>query len=176
VDALTALTGLARTEAAATAAAPPAEDPVREPADTVTDMPVAQVNGTRPADDPAGPDGLSARSLTDVATSLWRLRTRMAESDDAPRAVVRHLETAWDALSDAGVEIKDHVGDPFDPGLMMSVVAYQPTPGLRREQIIEAIRPSVYLGERQIQTAEVIVGTPEPPEMPAAGVEETRTR
>jgi hypothetical protein len=136
----------------------------------------------------SGPDGLSGRSLADVATSVWRLRARMERMDDAPRAVLRHLETAWDALADAGVEIKDHAGDPFDPGLAMSVVAYQPTPGLRREQIIETVRPGVYLGGHSIQMAEVIVGTPDPPDTdpsPAdpgsprsrpAGAEETRTR
>ena len=93
-----------------------------------------------------------------------------------PRAVVRHLETAWDTLADAGVEIRDHLHDPYDPGFSLKAVAFQPTPGLRREEIIETIRPSVYLGEHRIQTAEVIVGTPDPPETPAVGAEESRTR
>ncbi|XVQ09339.1 hypothetical protein ACQP1W_43530 [Spirillospora sp. CA-255316] len=148
-------------------------------ADTVTDLPVPGPGpgGTAAEDDDTGPDGLTGRSLADVATSLWRLRARVDRMDDAPRAVVRHLETAWDALTDAGVEIKNHAGEPFDVGLAMSVVAYQPTPGLHREQIIETVRPGVYLGDRSIQMAEVIVGTPDPPpEAPAAGpTEDTRT-
>ncbi|MFI0485639.1 hypothetical protein [Actinomadura sp. 9N215] len=104
---------------------------------------------------------LSDRSLADLATSLWRLRTRIERMNDAPRPVVRHLETAWDVLAGTGITIKDHVGEPFDPGLAMSVVAYEPTPGLSREQITEAVRPGVYLAGRSIQMAEVIVGTPE---------------
>jgi hypothetical protein len=200
-DALTALTELARAEAARAEAAAAAHDQADSPpgtaarsgtgtgngtgagadtapaADTVTDLPVPGPGGTAADDDGTGPDGLTGRSLADVATSLWRLRARVDRMDDAPRAVVRHLETAWDALTDAGVEIKDHAGEPFDVGLAMSVVAYQPTPGLHREQIIETVRPGVYLGDRSIQMAEVIVGTPDPPpEAPAAGpTEDTRT-
>ncbi|GAA2438290.1 hypothetical protein GCM10010191_61790 [Actinomadura vinacea] len=200
-DALTALAELARTESAraepastepaGTGAAAAPSGPTAETdtvpggrgedtvpaegagpaADTVTDLPL------QTAGDAAGPDGLSGHSLADVATSLWRLRTRMDRMDDPPRAIVRHLETAWDALADADVVIKDHLGEPFDVGLAMSVVAYEPTPGLGREQIIETVRPGVYLGGRSIQMAEVIVGTPEPPpEAQAAGAtEETRT-
>ncbi|RSN50595.1 hypothetical protein [Actinomadura sp. WAC 06369] len=130
----------------------------------------------------AEPAGLGGRSLVDVATSLWRLRARIERMDDPPRALVRHLESAWDAFADAGVEIKDHAGEPFDHGLAMSVAAYQPTPGLHREQIIETVRPGVYLDDRSIQMAEVIVGTPERTEEPGAAgpasgaMEETRGR
>ncbi|MBE1531185.1 nucleotide exchange factor GrpE [Actinomadura algeriensis] len=165
-DALAEFTELARlelanleaaAEAAAAKAAPPA-------AATVVDAPVPE------------PAGLTGRSLADVATSVWRLRARIERMDDPPRALVRHLESAWDAFADAGVEIKDHAGEPFDHGLAMSVAAYQPTPGLHREQIIETVRPGVYLGDRSVQMAEVIVGTPERAEEPTGVMEETRGR
>ncbi|TYB44259.1 hypothetical protein [Actinomadura chibensis] len=122
---------------------------------------------------PAPGGGFPEDELADVATCVWRLRARVARMDDPPRAVVHHVETAWDALADGGVEIKDHAGEPFDPGLAMSVAAYQPTPGLVREQVIETVRPGVYLGSRSIQLAEVIVGTPG---TPAEAMRETRTR
>ncbi|MFF5260505.1 hypothetical protein ACFY4C_16290 [Actinomadura viridis] len=125
---------------------------------------------------PATPDGLPGRSVADVATGLWRLRNRLSRLEDAPRAVFRHLETAWDALTDAGVEILDHLNEPYDPGLSLTVVAFQPTPGLRREEIIETVRPTVYLGDRHIQMGQVIVGAPDPPETPPTGAEEARTR
>lgn len=136
----TVLTALAEAASAVSAAAPESDDPV----DT---------------SDPA----LGASTVADVATSLWRLRSRMPADADGGRArsMSRQLEAAWDALEAAGVEIQDHVNDPFDPGLSITVVAYQPTPGLRREQVIEAVRPTVYLSDRVIQKAEVIVGTPE---------------
>ncbi|WP_026402405.1 hypothetical protein [Actinomadura rifamycini] len=177
-DALAALTESARLEAAA--AEPPPPPPAADTVtDTVTDVPAPAAPG--PAG-PAEPAGLGGRSLADVATSLWRLRARIERMDDPPRALVRHLESAWDAFADAGVEIKDHAGEPFDHGLAMSVAAYQPTPGLHREQIIETVRPGVYLDDRSIQMAEVIVGTPERTEEPGAAgpasgaMEETRGR
>ena len=142
-----------------------------------------EVGGGEPGVDVGGPPdvrpaaGFPEDELADLATSVWRLRGRVARMDDPPRALVRHVETAWDALADGGVEIRDHAGEPFDPGQVMSVAAYQPTPGLHREQIIETVRPGVYLGERSIQLAEVIVGTPESPGGAAAGATEgTRAR
>jgi len=105
--------------------------------------------------------GLTERSVADIATSIWRLRGRTAALPDGMRSLARHAESAWDALAQAGVEVRDHVYDPFDPGLALTVVAYQPTPGIDRDRVVEAIRPSVYLNDRLIQSAEVIVGTPE---------------
>ncbi|MFI0366701.1 hypothetical protein ACH35V_02410 [Actinomadura sp. 1N219] len=126
-----------------------------------------------PADVPhAGAPELPDRLLAELATNLWRLRTRIERMDDPPRPVVRHLEAAWDVLAGTGITIRDHVGEPFDPGLAMSVVAYEPTPGLAREQITEALRPGVYLEGRAVQMAEVIVGTPGTPGTPPTGVTE----
>lgn len=113
-----------------------------------------------PADVAEAANGLSERSVADVATGVWRLRARMAALPEGTRSATRHVEMAWDALAQAGVEIRDHLHDPFDPGLSITVVAFQPTPGLAREQVIETIRPSVYLHDRVVQVAEVIVGTP----------------
>jgi hypothetical protein len=110
---------------------------------------------------PADVTGLPDRALAELATNLWRLRTRIERMDDPPRPLVRSLEASWDVLADAGITIRDHVGEPFDPGRAMSVVAYEPTPGLAREQITEAVRPGVYRAGRSLQMAEVIVGTPE---------------
>lgn len=112
-----------------------------------------------PAPEATPAPGVAGATVADVATGLWRLRNRMPA--DGNRSLVRQLDAAWDALTEAGVEVDDHMNDPFDAGLAISVVAYQPTPGLRREQVIEAIRPTVYLNDRAIQKAEVIVGTPE---------------
>ncbi len=116
---------------------------------------------------PASVEGpLDARFAAAVATGLWRMRNRMVEpGTDRPlpdlRPLYRHLEATWDALTSAGIEIQSHDGDLADPGLSLSVVAYQPTPGLDRDRIVETIRPTVYLGGRIIQQGEVIVGTPQ---------------
>jgi hypothetical protein len=103
--------------------------------------------------------------VTGVATNLWRLRQKMIEpGTDRPleemRRAWRHLQSAWDVLADAGIEIQDHTGAPFDVGQSLHVIAYQPTPGLNAERVIETIKPSVYYGGRVVQMGEVIVGTP----------------
>ncbi|WP_242884325.1 hypothetical protein [Actinomadura litoris] len=128
---------------------------------------------------PSVPDqvpGLAGRSLADVATSVWRLHVRSASLPEAMRSTTRQVEKAWDTLVQAGVEIKDHLGEPFDSGLSISVVAFQPTPGLERERVIETIRPSVYFGDQRIQMAEVIVGTPDSADQmpPREGAREQR--
>jgi hypothetical protein len=93
------------------------------------------------------------------------MRNKMVQpGTDVPlpevRGLYRHLESTWDALAGAGVEIQSHDGTAADPGLSLSVVAYQPTPGLDRDRVIETIRPTVYHHGRVIQQGEVIVGTP----------------
>ena len=103
--------------------------------------------------------------LAAVATGLWRMRTKMVEPETGlplpgMRPLYRHLEATWDALAAAGVEIQSLDGAAADPGLALSVVAYQPTPGLDRDRVVETIRPGVYRNSRVIQQGEVIVGTP----------------
>lgn len=121
----------------------------------------------------AGPETVAETSETlpdqtvaEVATNVWRLHRRLGRDEDTPRIVMRHLEGALDALTEAGVEIRDHLGEPYDPGLTLQVLALQPTPGLAREEVIETLRPSVYLRDRAIQRAEVIVGIPPKPGRP----------
>lgn len=77
------------------------------------------------------------------------------------RKAYRHLESVWDVLTEAGVEIQDHTGAPFDPGLSLSVIARQPTAGITREKIVETVKPSIYFNKVLIQMGEVVVGTPE---------------
>ena len=111
----------------------------------------------------AGPD---PRFLAEVGTGLWRLRQRMVEpGTDRPvaemRRAFRHLESVMDVMAEAGVEIQDHTDDPFDAGLSLQVIAFQPTPGVQRERVAETIKPTVYLEGRMIQMGEVFVASPE---------------
>lgn len=107
-----------------------------------------------------------ARLLADVATGLWRLRQRMVDPEtgrplEEMRRAFRHLESVWDALAGAGVEIQDHTGAPFRSGLALRVIAFQPTEGFDTEKVIETVKPSIYYKGRSVQMGEVIVGTPE---------------
>jgi hypothetical protein len=104
--------------------------------------------------------------LAEVGTGLWRLRQKMTQpGGDRPleemRRAFRHLESVWDTLEKDGIKIYDHTGEDFDAGKSLRVLAYQPTDGLRRERVLETIKPTVYAGDDLIQMGEVIVGTPE---------------
>jgi hypothetical protein len=114
------------------------------------------------------PDALKERMLfvADVGTGLWRLRQKMIEPGtdrplDEMRRAYRHFESVWDALTQAGVQIQDHTDAPYDSGMSLKVIAFQPMPGLRREKVIETIKPTIYYKEQPIQMGEVIVGTPD---------------
>jgi len=118
------------------------------------------------AGQPSSAGGPPVETLAEVATGLWRLRQRMVEPDtgrplEEMRRAFRHLESVWDALAAAGVEIQDHTGAPFHTGLALDVLAFQPTAGVERERVIETIKPSVYFKGRAVQMGQVIVGTPE---------------
>jgi hypothetical protein len=94
--------------------------------------------------------------LAEVATGLWRLYRRL--DSGAPEA--RHVRRILEVLSDADIRIDDHHGVAFDPGLAIDVVAYQPTEGVDREQVIETERPSIFRGAATLQRGRVIVGVP----------------
>ncbi len=106
-----------------------------------------------------------SRLLADVATGVWRLRRRLSPPQTEPaapdlRRVVRDVEALWDALAQAGVVIQDHTGAVYDPTQALQVAAFEPSPQLDRERVIETLRPSVYFEAEWIQMGEVVVGTP----------------
>lgn len=121
-----------------------------------------------PAEEDAGARRARLRLLADVGTGLWRLRQRMVDSStgrpaEPMRKAYRHFESVWDTLTQGGLEIHDHTGEPVPEGgvYALKTVAFQPTPGLTREKVIDTIKPSVYYKRDLIQMGEVIVGTPE---------------
>jgi len=114
------------------------------------------------------PPGMDDATLAGVCTGLWRARRRMlgqreGRAADEMRIPLRHVEAVWDTLEEAGIEIRDHTGEPVPEYgvLLLEVLAYQPTPGIDRDRIVDTIRPSVYLRQRIVQMGQVIVGTPE---------------
>jgi hypothetical protein len=105
------------------------------------------------------------RLLAEAAAGLWRLRARLAEPPDGdwPRLVrgaARHVERTLDLLSEGGIEVDGHLDVPFDPGMALDVVAYEPTTGLERETVVEVERPTVYRDGHVIPRGKVIVGVP----------------
>jgi hypothetical protein len=149
------------------AAAPTAPAAEAAPApQTAQAAPAAQATAARQS-------RVTTKALAEVTTRLWRARRhaqRLADDTDPAlqgagvRPLLRELDAALAGLTDAGVVVQDHDGDLFDPGLALLAVAFQPTPGLTREQVLETLRPSIYLGELHLQRGEVVVGVPRPHE------------
>jgi hypothetical protein len=110
--------------------------------------------------------GSMNRFFARLATGLWRIRQKMVkpgtnEPSDDLRIAFRHLDSTWDLLIEEGIEIKDFANQPFNAGMMLKVISHEPTPGLRRDMIIETIKPTVFYKGEPIQIGEVIIGTPE---------------
>lgn len=141
-----------------------ADNPLRRRPTAVTPNPTPRIEPAS-RDTPAGL--LDAKTVAQIATSLWRLRNRVLDpTNDIPISELRHLrhhiQDSIDVLEDAAITIQSHDNAGFDPGLALTVVAYQPTPGLDREKIMETIRPTIYFAGNIIQNGEVIVGAPDP--------------
>lgn len=103
--------------------------------------------------------------LADIATGLWRTRKNIVqERTDTPKEgmgkAFRHVQSVFDALETAGIQIKDHTREKWADGRSINVIAFQPMPDLTEEIIIETIKPSIFFNEQHIQKAQVIVGTP----------------
>lgn len=108
---------------------------------------------------------LDGSFFTDMGFATWKLHQRMFEADtgeakDEFRQLARHVGTIRDRLSDLGLQIQDHTGNPYDSGLSLEVLAFQPTDGIASEVVLETIRPSLYLREHRILRGQVIVATP----------------
>ena len=115
--------------------------------------------------EPATNDEHLARLAVDIGNAAWRLKLRLVDPDTgkAPedmRKVYRHVETIWDALKSADIEIQDHTNQPFRTGMALDVIAFEPKVDMVRETVVETVSPSIYFRNASVQTGKVIVGTP----------------
>ena len=100
----------------------------------------------------------------DVGTLVWRIQQRLGATGELSKPLQRlsrDVERTWDALTQGGIEIKDHTGGDYDGGMALRVITSQPVLGLARRQIIETLKPTIYYRDRIIQMGEVVVGVPE---------------
>ena len=143
-------------------------------------VPAPDERAAEPAAEPAAAKTLGQPAVAELATGLWRLRRRLsgmaknsspARSSDAAqdrsratdvRRLQRQLDSLWSTLAAAGVEVQEHDDTRYDSGLDLQVLEFQQTGGLTDETVLEALRPSVYLHGRRVQTGEVVVGVPVP--------------
>ncbi len=124
---------------------------------------------------PAPPAEAPAPALDQIAaiaTHVWRAKSKLIDpASGQPREetkrTYRHIESTLDALGQMGVVIRDQLNEPYDPGLPVNVLTFQPMPGLSRDTIVEVLRPTIIWQDRVLQVGEVVVGTPESSPVPS---------
>lgn len=112
--------------------------------------------------------------LVELATGVWRLRGKLTANeaggtDDSAklmRSLKRQVNSMADALHDAGVQVQDHTGEPFDPGQSVDVVAYAVSREVGRETVVETITPTVYINGHITQRGQIVVAGPDPEHAP----------
>ena len=117
-----------------------------------------------PASAAAAPSPVLDR-VAEIATHVWRAKSKLVDPAsgqprEETRRIHRHVESALESLVQMGVVIRDQLNEPYDPGLPVNVLTFQPTPGLSRDTIVEVVRPTILWQERVLQIGEVVVGTP----------------
>lgn len=114
------------------------------------------------------PENETTRFIKKIANNVWKLRNKMLDEDGNPKnhfdRVYRFVEALDDALKEIDVSIKSHDGEVYDTGMAVNVVAWEKREGATREEIIETIKPTIRLGDRLLQWADVIAVTPVRPE------------
>jgi hypothetical protein len=105
-------------------------------------------------------------SLAGLATQVWRARNRIIDPEtgeprEEMRRVYRHIEGALEMFAEMGLTMNDWLKQPYDTGLPVKVLTFQPTPDVQRDTVLEAIRPTIIWKDRLLQMGEVIVATPQ---------------
>jgi hypothetical protein len=101
-----------------------------------------------------------------MATETWRLQRKIdrlpiecsLEDLAGISASVNRMESG---LRDIGIECREYTNQPYDPGMHLTVLAYEQVEGMQetREMVLQTIAPSVFLGGQLIQQGEVVVTT-----------------
>lgn len=140
-----------------------------------TDTPKAPAPATPPAGEAEANTGGEAQPameevlggpMADLVTHVWRAQSKMLDPEsgeprEETRRIYRHIEGAMDTFRQMGLRINDWLNQPYDAGLPVKVISFQPTPDLVRDTVIEAVRPAVFWQDRLLQVGEVVVGIPQ---------------
>jgi hypothetical protein len=126
-----------------------------------------------PPPPPPNDDRRLHRPYADLANGWFRVwGLTMQPGTDRPkeemRRVVPHLESLRDTLEHLGLDIIDHTGKEIPEGLDLDVLGYKVSPGLKRDRVIETVRPTVYFRDQMIQKGRVYAETGSPDEHPGA--------
>jgi hypothetical protein len=103
-----------------------------------------------------------AHFLVDLSTGIWRIRRKMERLGRIPKEIydtLYSLESTWMSMSEGGVEVVDHIGT-IPSKNEAKIVEVRDIPNLAREQVVDAIKPTILLKGEVIQLGEVIMGRP----------------
>lgn len=109
------------------------------------------------------PPRLWRESLASIAMNAWALRRKMLQLGPTAEgnSLMIHVNALHDALQQIAVEIQDHTGQPYRPGLSAEVLVFQPQADVTQDTITATIRPTVYCQGQIIRRGQVVVSTPE---------------
>lgn len=121
-----------------------------------------------------------AHFLVDLGTGIWRIRRKIEGLGRMPKEIrdaLFSLESTWKSMSEGGVEIIDHIGT-IPSKNEAKIVEVRDIPNLAREQVVDAVKPTILLKGEVIQLGEVVMGRPakqaEPTPQPAEMDEDER--
>ena len=105
------------------------------------------------------------RALVETALLAWRLRKRLdlMSAQMEPRhwrgldSILKLINSTMQA---AGIELKDHTGEPVRGGEAWTIVGWEVVDTLHSPQIIETVRPTTMYNGEFYQAAEVVAGKP----------------
>jgi len=106
--------------------------------------------------------------ISSLAIEIWRLEKKVQkEKEDTTKnenseftSIVNQMQRIKDVFKKQEIEICEHSGTAYNDGLSLKVLHIEEINGLPegKMQIIETIKPSVYLKGKVIFLGEVIVG------------------
>lgn len=114
---------------------------------------------------PPAPHDASVPALATLAVELWRLRGRLeglrnAVSEADTLALQAVVSAAEGVLRASGVTLDDPCGRPYEEGDAIEVVGAQTSTDISRPTVVRTIRPTIRVGRRVAQAAQVILATP----------------
>ena len=100
-----------------------------------------------------------------MATNIWYIKKQLVKrekKDSYLKKIDRRIESVVQNLEELGIQIVDYeVGDPYNDGMALNVISSQPNNALKKDQICEVLKPTIYLNDNIIQAGNVVIEGPE---------------
>ena len=111
------------------------------------------------------PTSALSGSIASIVTNLWRAKLKLVdaatgEPKEETRRIYRHVEGALETFKQLGVTITELANQPYDAGLPVKVLTFQPAAGVKRDTILEVIRPTIIWQDSLLQMGEIVAGIP----------------